>query len=91
MQEFFASGRAVDVAIAVLAIEFVLLAAWQRRRGRGPGPLDLAAALGGGLFLLLALRFALTGAGWPAIAAALLAALAAHLLDLARRLARTPR
>jgi hypothetical protein len=91
MQEYFASGRAVDVAIAVMVIEFVAIAWLHRRGGRGPKPADIAAALAGGLFLLLALRFALTGAGWPAIAAALLAALVAHLVDLARRWPRIPR
>jgi hypothetical protein len=90
MQAFFASGHAVDVAIAVLALEFILIAWLYRRHGRGPRPADLAAALAGGLFLLLAVRFALTGAGWPAIAGALLAALVAHLVDLARRWPRSP-
>ncbi len=85
MQEFFASGRVVDVAIAMLALELVLMAWLQRHGGAVPNPVDVAVALAAGLFLLVALRFALTGAGWPLIATALLAALVAHLVDLARR------
>jgi hypothetical protein len=38
-----------------------------------------------GMFLLLAVRAALAGAAWPWLPAALAAALAAHLLDLAGR------
>ena len=53
--------------------------------GRGPAPLDLAAMLMAGGALLLALRLAVAGNAWPAVAAALTLALLAHLLDLRRR------
>lgn len=90
MDAWFASGRIVDVVIGVMVLEFVALALVHALRGRGPGPRDLAAGLAPGVCLLVALRLALTGAGWPAIATALLAALAAHLLDLAGRWPRKP-
>jgi hypothetical protein len=48
------------------------------------------ANLAAGACLLLALRAALTGASWPPVAAWLLAALLANLVDLAERL-RPPR
>jgi hypothetical protein len=38
-----------------------------------------------GVALVLALRFALTGAGWEWVALALVGAFAAHLFDLATR------
>ena len=38
-----------------------------------------------GALILLAVRAALTGAGWPWVAAALAASFPAHLLDLRRR------
>jgi O-antigen/teichoic acid export membrane protein len=46
---------------------------------------DLLANAAAGACLLLALRAALTGAGWAWVAAALCAALIAHLFDLVRR------
>jgi hypothetical protein len=90
MAEAFANGTVVDAVIALLALEALLLAWLHRRHRRGPAPADLLGNLAAGLFLLLALRAALVGAAWPWIAASLLAALAAHLYDLARRWPRPP-
>jgi len=89
MAEAFANGTVVDAVIALLALEALLLA-WLHRYRRGPAPADLLGNLAAGLFLLLALRAALVGAAWPWIAASLLAALAAHLYDLAQRWPRPP-
>lgn len=88
MAEFFASGRVADLILLVLAAEALLLLAWRRRTGRGLPPMALAGLVLPGVALVLALRAALTGAGWPFVAMALVAALAAHLFDLAQRLRR---
>ncbi|MFQ3596594.1 MAG: hypothetical protein SNJ63_10855 [Sphingomonadaceae bacterium] len=82
MTDFFASGRAVDVVLAVLALEMllVMLFAGSRRRQ------TLLLALLPGLFLLLALRVALAGGPWQLIALFLALSLPAHLADMRRRL-----
>ena len=85
MSGFFASGRAVDAILLVIAAEFLVLTAAARRRGRRGAWLDLSLALLPGAFLLLALRAALTGAPWPWVAAPLAASFPVHLADLARR------
>lgn len=79
MSEFFASGRAADLLIAVLALEAAVLLLWLKRR-------DLLVALLPGLCLVLALRAALTGAGWGVVALWLAASLPAHIWDMRRRL-----
>jgi hypothetical protein len=81
----FASGRAVDLVIALTICEGLLLAWLRRRTGRGLTPLDILGNLAAGVFLMLALRAALTGEAWPAIALFLFLALLAHLADLWRR------
>jgi hypothetical protein len=85
MQDLFESGRVIDLALFVLAAEVIALGWWQRATGHGPDVVDLLANAAAGACLLLALRAALTGAGWPWVAAALCASLVAHLVDLARR------
>lgn len=54
-------------------------------RARGWALSDAVLRLLPGALMLLALRAALTGAGWPWVAAALLLSFPAHLADLARR------
>jgi len=85
VNEYFSSGRAIDVVLAVVALELVALTVWRRRTGAGLGPLDLGGQLAAGVFLLLALRCALTGADLRWTAAFITAALPAHLFDLLRR------
>ncbi|MFZ9394745.1 MAG: hypothetical protein ACO25F_01640 [Erythrobacter sp.] len=79
MQQFFSSGTAADVVLAVLALEALLLwrRGWTLRRTAG---LLLPAAL-----IVLALRAALVEAHWAMIAVPLALAFPAHLLDLAQR------
>lgn len=91
MAELFADGRIVDVAIALLLLEALLLLWLRAKHRRGPAPADLLGNLAAGLFLLLALRAALAGAAWTWIAASLTAALAAHVFDLWRRWPRSGR
>jgi hypothetical protein len=82
----FASGRAIDLVLALIALEFAVLA-WRRRRGASPGAaiLDVVFWLAPGACLLMALRCALTGASWTFIWAWLAAALPLHVADLIRR------
>jgi len=86
MEWLVRSGHVADAVLACLVLEALLLAAWRRWTGSGPRFADLLAILLPGAFLVLALRFALTGAPWPLVPAMLVGALAAHLFDLARRL-----
>lgn len=83
MGAWFEGGRIVDVILALVAIEAVALVALRRVHG-APLP-GLVANLLAGTFLLIALRCALAGLGWPWIALSLLAALGAHAADLAAR------
>ena len=85
MAELFASGRIVDLIVALVVLEALLLLALRARSGRGPTPGALLSNLAAGAALMLAVRAALTGAAWPAIAAWLLAALVAHLAEMAIR------
>ena len=82
VQDLFSSGRAIDLVLAFMAAECAFL--YWRRRDRRP-PVDLLLAMAPGAFLLLAVRAALTGAGWMWTAAFLAASLPAHLADLSRR------
>jgi ABC-type spermidine/putrescine transport system permease subunit II len=86
MQGFFASGQVADLVLLVLAAEAAALFLWHRRTGRGLAPLVLAGLVLPGIAFALALRAALTGAGWGWVAAALVAAFLAHAFDLTVRL-----
>lgn len=85
LRDLVASGRVVDIIIAFMMIEALLLFFYNHRTSCGLPPADVAAMLLAGLCLLLALRAALTGADWTWIATFLGAALVAHLVDLGRR------
>ncbi|MHB2167134.1 hypothetical protein [Alsobacter sp. R-9] len=87
---FFASGRAVDVVLAFMAVEVVALALWRRRTGGGVPPGDLLWITASGVFLMIALRTALTGGGWPGVALGLCGSLVSHLMDLRQRWTRPP-
>jgi hypothetical protein len=78
----FAHGRAVDIVLAVVALEMAIGAIVL---GRRTAKLDLLFALAPGFLLLLALRAALTGAGAVWVATFLTASFPIHLIDLARR------
>lgn len=81
----FASGRAVDLILALVVVEAVAIAILHRTTRRGIAPVDLLPNLLAGVGLLLALRAALVDARWPWIALCLTGALVAHVIDLARR------
>ena len=79
MTDFFASGRAVDVVLLVLAIEAIWL------KARGQRWTDILPALIPAVLMMLALRAALTGMAWPYVALPLALAFPVHLHDLRRR------
>lgn len=85
MDELFASGRIVDLILAFMVLEGVLLLSHRRMTGRGMAPVDVLRNLLPGVCLLLALRGALASAWWGWIALCLLMALLAHLVDLRDR------
>jgi len=85
VEALFASGRVVDVLLAAVLVQGAALLAHAALTGRGVPPASLAATLAAGWFLLLALRTTLAGAWWGWTGLALLAALAAHLIDLRLR------
>lgn len=76
----FARGHAADVVLAVMVCEFAWLVA---RRDWRAG--DAALRLLPGALMVLALRAALTGAGWQWIALPLVLSFPVHLADLRRR------
>ncbi len=86
IQGWVASGRAADIILAVVVLEWLALTAWRARGGSGLDPLRLTVMLIPGACLVVALRIALTGGPWQWIALALLASFAGHLADLVLRL-----
>lgn len=84
MNEVFASGRIIDLILGLVACEWIALAAYRLTR-RGVAPRDFSVNLVSGVFLMLAVRQALTAAAWGWVAACLLGALTAHVIDLAMR------
>jgi hypothetical protein len=82
---FVASGHAVDLILAVIGGEFVFLSWRGAARGGVNSTIDVFCALAPGACLLLALRAALTGAGWMWIAAFLSLSFPVHICDLTRR------
>lgn len=79
MEQFFASGRAVDVVLAVLVVE----ALWLRLRRQKWA--DIMPALLPAILMMLGLRAALTGSEWPFISLPLALAFPVHLYDMHRR------
>lgn len=84
MEAFFASGHAVDVVLAVLAIEAIWLVA------RGRPALAVLTMLLPAALILLGLRAALVGMEWIWIAVPLALSFPVHLADLSRRLPPRP-
>ena len=79
MDEFFASGHAVDVVLVVLLVEAIWL------KARGNQWADIAPALLPAVLMMIALRAALTGLAWPFISVPLALAFPVHIYDLRRR------
>ncbi|WP_298301247.1 hypothetical protein [uncultured Erythrobacter sp.] len=81
IESFFANGHAADLVLAVLALE----AAWLKVRGWSIA--KIIGLVGPAVFIVLALRAALVGAGWEWVAILLALSFPLHLLDLRERLA----
>jgi hypothetical protein len=81
----FALHHAVDLILAILALEVAGLILYRHLCRRGPAPADLMATVLAGACLLFALRAALVGAPPAWIGVWLTGALFAHLVDLRRR------
>jgi hypothetical protein len=79
MEQFFASGRAVDVVLAVLLVEAI----WLRFRANRWA--DIIPALLPAILMMIALRAALTGMTWPFVSIPLALAFPVHIYDLKRR------
>jgi hypothetical protein len=97
VETLLTSPALIDLILIFTMIELVVLigcrrrvSAVFRREGRALGSATMSLPAIGmmllpGVFLLLAVRAALTGTPWPWVPAALTAALVAHLLDLRSR------
>lgn len=85
LEALIASGRIVDMICLLVFVEAVAIVVIYLRSGRGMPPAEALPTLLSGLCLLLALRGALTQAGWEWVALSLVGALAAHVIDLAQR------
>ena len=85
LQNLVESGRIVDVMLAFIFVEIVVLSLIRQRRGGGIAALPLIVNIGAGGSLMVALRFALGGGSWLAITACLLAALVFHVADIRLR------
>lgn len=90
MAELFASGRVVDMILALVGAEAILLAALGRRLVSRRQVPALLANLASGACLLLALRSALLASWWGWIGVFLAAALICHLVGLGITIARQP-
>ncbi len=80
LASLFTTGRAIDFALAVMLAEGLWLALGRRRPA-----FDVLLMLLPGALLMLALRAALTGAGWRIVALWLVLSLPVHLADVWRR------
>jgi hypothetical protein len=85
MADWFASGRIIDAILLLVLAEAVAIAVYHRSTGRGIALREVVWTLASGVSLMIALRIALTGGAWYAVAAPLTAALITHLVDLAQK------
>ena len=82
MEELIQSGRAVDIVLAVIAVEWLAIVVSAPARGRAGASLSALLALAPGVCLLLALRAALTDSAWYWIPFWVTASFPFHLADL---------
>jgi hypothetical protein len=80
IESFFAYGHAADLVLVVLALEAI----WLKARGWSLG--RITGLVGPAIFIVLALRAALVGAGWAWVAVLLALSFPLHLMDLRGRL-----
>ena len=85
LENLIVTGRIVDIMIAFVVVEVVVLLLVHRYTGKGIAPLPLLLNIGAGGSLMLALRAVFAGAAWWLVAACLVASLVFHVADLAQR------
>ncbi len=85
MSEYFANGQIIDLILALVLIEAVVLLNYRWLTGHGIPAVGLLINSLAGAFLLMALRSALINSYWTLTAAWLAAALIAHIADLTQR------
>ena len=85
LQSLYAGPLVADIAIAFIAIEALALWLLYAVRGWGVAPPKYVLTVLSGLFLMIALRCALTPNWWPGMAISLIAAGLAHGADLRQR------
>jgi len=83
MTNLFAGGGILDWILAGMGLEAVALVALHSWHGKGVTPQALLPNLASGACVVLAMRLALGGEWWGFSSAALLGALAFHVVDLA--------
>jgi hypothetical protein len=79
LTEFFISGQVVDLVLVFMGVEALILVAMKRSM------LTVFLTILPGTAMMLALRAALTGAGWQTVAIWLTVSLPLHLADLRHR------
>ena len=85
LENLIVTGRIVDIMIAFVIVEVVVLLFIRSYTGKGIAPLPLLLNVGAGGSLMLALRAVFADAGWWVVAACLIASLVFHVADLAQR------
>lgn len=85
VEAFYQGPLVVDIAIAFITVEALLLWAWHKFTGRGLALKDCLLTIVSGACLMAALRCALTPNGWPGMALFLICAGIAHGADLRSR------
>jgi hypothetical protein len=83
MTNLFAGGAILDWILCGMVLEAFALVGLHRWRGKGVAPRALLPNLASGACVVLAMRLALGGAWWGFASAALLGALAFHVVELA--------
>ncbi len=85
LQGLVESGRIVDIMLAVIAVEVVVLVGYRLVKQRGLSIASIVLNVGAGGSLMVALKLLYDGAAWQLIAAALVASAVFHTGDLAYR------
>jgi hypothetical protein len=85
MIDFLSGVHAVDLILAIVAIEIVAITLYWHARRRGIAPSQLLPNLLAGALLLLALRLSLSDYSWPWYTACLALAGIANVADLRQR------
>jgi hypothetical protein len=85
MIDFISGVHAIDLILAIVAIEIVVIGLYWHARHRGIAPAQLLPNLLAGALLLLALRLSLSDYSWPWYMACLALAGIANVADLRQR------